>query len=141
MAGRVEDRRKSGRRPARARRRRYPRVKLGLDGFYESDDRALMIGGCNLSLRYLYPHTCTRPGRFQGNPETLHPARQVTSEAIGSGRLVQRRSAVRSSGDGLGVRFLAGLATETRGGGADSQNRARRAEGCAVAPVTRGDVA
>jgi len=39
-------------------RRRYARVRLGLDGFYQSDQRSLIVRGGNLTLR----------GAFIANP-------------------------------------------------------------------------
>ncbi|MBW1808199.1 MAG: PilZ domain-containing protein [Deltaproteobacteria bacterium] len=45
------DRRQTGRKPRGEIRRRYPRVKLELSGFYSSAERMLMMSFGNLNLR------------------------------------------------------------------------------------------
>ncbi len=51
MSKPFNDRRKSQSRMRQGARRRYPRVKLGLDGFYHSDSRTMLARGGNLTLR------------------------------------------------------------------------------------------
>ena len=51
MTRSIEDRRGAERRPFRQGRRRYPRVRLSLQGFYSSDDRALFLSIRNVNLR------------------------------------------------------------------------------------------
>ncbi len=45
------DRRSSQWRMKQGARRKYPRVKLGLDGFYHSDSRTMLARGGDLNLR------------------------------------------------------------------------------------------
>lgn len=57
----IVDRRSASRQSGHRRggaRRRYARVRLALDGFYESDQRSLIVRGGNLTLR----------GAFIANP-------------------------------------------------------------------------
>lgn len=53
----ILDRRIEGRRSRTARRRRYPRVCLGFEGFYEGVDRMLIGRGKDLNLRGAFFHT------------------------------------------------------------------------------------
>jgi hypothetical protein len=53
----IDDRRRSRRRARPEVRRRYPRVRFDLDGFYSSPDREIMIKGGNLNLRGTFVRT------------------------------------------------------------------------------------
>jgi hypothetical protein len=53
----ILDRRIEGRRSRMARRRRYPRVRLGFEGFYEGLDRMMIGRGKDLNLRGAFFHT------------------------------------------------------------------------------------
>jgi hypothetical protein len=100
------DRRQSHGRRNSGRRRRYPRLKLKFDGFYESDRRSLFANRGDLNLRGAFISTAMpdNPGEkavvrlsLPGSVTLLRiPARVVWSNRIGDrGPL------------GMGVRFEA----------------------------------
>ena len=51
MQGPIDDRRTIGKRVQERGRRRYPRVRVGYEGFYVSPERMIILKGGNLTLR------------------------------------------------------------------------------------------
>jgi hypothetical protein len=60
----IEDRRSDRSRTSKETRRRYPRVRIPFEGFYDSTDRMLMIRGGNINLRGLFVPT-TSPDQLE----------------------------------------------------------------------------
>jgi hypothetical protein len=50
----IEERRKEVARSRQGRRRRYPRITMVMDAYYESDSRAMIASGGNLNLRGMF---------------------------------------------------------------------------------------
>jgi Tfp pilus assembly protein PilZ len=104
MTKQIEDRRSAKRRPYREGRRRYPRVRLSLQGFYTSDDRALFLSSRNVNLRGVFVPTTVPDGI--GSRAILH------IEAPGSAAMLKIPARVVWSNEdpqkgplGMGLRF------------------------------------
>ncbi|HSG28513.1 MAG TPA: PilZ domain-containing protein [Candidatus Krumholzibacterium sp.] len=85
MQGPIDDRRISGRRCQERGRRRYPRVRMGYEGFYVSPDRMIILKGGNLTLR----------GAFLATPGPDPSGTQATLLLLLPGNITMARIPVR----------------------------------------------
>jgi hypothetical protein len=105
MKSRIIDRRKEGNRAKKGERRRYPRVRLEFDGFYESRDRMGILSGSNLNLRGVFLRTAV--------PDISGSEAMVRLDIPGNVTLVKAMAWVVHSNEdpavgpvGMGLRFV-----------------------------------
>ncbi len=100
----IVDRRKEIARSRQGRRRRYPRVTMAMDTYYESDTRSMIASGGNLNLRGMFVPTSV--------PDSIGSTAVVRLLLPGETRMLKLSSRVIWNNDdeavgptGMGLRF------------------------------------
>ena len=100
----IVERRMEGRRTRGGQRRRYPRVRLGFEGFYDSDTRSLTGSGRDLTLRGAFLDTPAPDPRGTRAIVRLMIPNSVSLLKL-EGEVIHANADPASGPVGMGIRF------------------------------------